>query len=149
VQSTESIPKRLLSRTFSADKDGRQEASICDRIREIFIDNKESYGSSRISQELSKEYIHCSRRRVCKLMRKIGIAPKHRHHFKSITDSNHRFKVYPNLLMINFTADAADKAWVSDVIYIWTDEGCPYLASVSGACEVKESFTSSVFLVLL
>lgn len=116
--------------TYSADKDDRQEASICERIRKIFIESKESYGSRRISRELRRECIHCSRRRVCKLMRKLGISPKRRRRFKHTTDSKHRYKVYPNLLMRNFTADTPDKAWVSDITYIWTEEGWLYLASV-------------------
>lgn len=115
---------------YSADKDDRQEAAICERIRKIFIESKESYGSRRISRESRRECIHCSRRRVCKLMRKLGITPKRRRRFKHTTDSKHRYKIYPNLLMLNFMTDTPDKAWVSDITYIWTEEGWLYLASV-------------------
>jgi transposase InsO family protein len=38
--------------------------------------------------------------------------------------------VAPNLLEQNFTADAPDQKWVSDITSIWTEEGWLYLAVV-------------------
>jgi len=36
--------------------------------------------------------------------------------------------VAPNLLEQNFTADSLDQKWVSDITYIWAEEGWLYLA---------------------
>ena len=36
----------------------------------------------------------------------------------------------PNLLQQDFTAEAANQKWVSDITYIWTEEGWLYLAVV-------------------
>jgi putative transposase len=38
--------------------------------------------------------------------------------------------VAPNLLGQDFNADSPDQKWVSDITYIWTDEGWLYLAVV-------------------
>jgi transposase InsO family protein len=38
--------------------------------------------------------------------------------------------VAPNLLNQHFEADRPDQKWVSDMTYIWTDEGWLYLAVV-------------------
>ena len=116
--------------TYSVGEDDKQESSVCERIRKIFIESKESYGSRRISRELRRECIQCSRRRVCKLMRKLGIAPKRRRRFKITTDSKHGFKIHPNLLMRDFQVDGPNRAWVSDITYVWTNEGWLFLASV-------------------
>ena len=36
----------------------------------------------------------------------------------------------PNLLQQDFTAEAANQKWVSDITYLWTEEGWLYLAVV-------------------
>jgi len=50
--------------------------------------------------------------------------------YKATTNSNHSLPVAPNLLEQNFKADAPDQKWVSDITYIWTEEGWLYLAVV-------------------
>lgn len=114
----------------SAERNDAQEEALCSKVLEIFKDSKDTYGSRRICREMRKGCIRCSRRRICKIMRKLGIAPKRRRRFKITTDSKHGFKVYPNLLMRDFQVDAANKAWVSDITYIWTDEGWLFLSTV-------------------
>jgi putative transposase len=55
-----------------------------------------------------------------------GENPKH----KVTTDSNHKFKIAPNLLNRNFEADRPNQRWVVDISYISTREGWLYLAVV-------------------
>ena len=50
--------------------------------------------------------------------------------FRRTTDSTHQHPVAPNLLDRRFTTDAPDKVWVTDITYIWTDEGWLYLAAI-------------------
>ncbi|EKD91580.1 MAG: integrase, catalytic protein [uncultured bacterium] len=50
--------------------------------------------------------------------------------FKATTNSNHSLPVAPNLLNQNFYANKPNEKWVSDITYIWTDEGWLYLAAV-------------------
>lgn len=48
------------------------------------------------------------------------------------TDSNYRLTVYPNLLSQMFQNGELDRAWVSDITYLLTQEGFVYLASIIG-----------------
>ena len=47
-----------------------------------------------------------------------------------ITDSKHNLPVAPNLLNRQFKVEEPDKVYVSDLTYIWTQEGWLYLAVV-------------------
>ena len=46
------------------------------------------------------------------------------------TDSNHGFKISPNLLDRSFNPASPSKSWVSDITYIRTDEGWMYLTMI-------------------
>jgi transposase InsO family protein len=50
--------------------------------------------------------------------------------YKATTNSNHNLPVAPNLLEQCFDADKPNEKWVSDITYIWTEEGWLYLAVV-------------------
>ena len=50
--------------------------------------------------------------------------------YRCTTDSDHEHPIAPNLLNRQFTADAPDQAWVSDLTYIPTAEGWLYLVVV-------------------
>lgn len=46
------------------------------------------------------------------------------------TNSKHNKLIYPNLLDQKFDANYPNESWVSDITYIWTNEGWLYLAGV-------------------
>src|SRR5690606_15296094 len=50
--------------------------------------------------------------------------------YKATTNSKHNHPVYENALNRNFTAQAPNQVWVSDITYLRTGEGWVYLASV-------------------
>lgn len=114
----------------SVERNDVHQEAFCAKVLEIFKDSGDTYGSRRICREMRRECTRCSRRRVCKIMKELGIAPKRRRRFRITTDSKHGFRIYPNLLMRDFDVDGANKAWVSDITYIWTDEGWLFLATV-------------------
>ena len=109
---------------------GREECALKEKIKEIFYANRKTYGSRRIHHALRRACVRCSRRRVCRLMRQLGLCPKRRRKFRLTTDSKHGFPVYANLLARDFTSHASDSAWVGDITYIWTDEGWLFLATL-------------------
>ena len=43
------------------------------------------------------------------------------------TNSNHQRPIYDNVLQRQFTVDKPNKAYVSDITYVWTQEGWLYL----------------------
>ena len=63
-------------------------------------------------------------------MRALGIQAIQRKKFKVTTDSNHDKPVAEDLINQDFTAARANEKWVSDITYVWTDEGWLYLAVV-------------------
>jgi len=99
-------------------------------IISIFNEHKGRYGSPRLTKELQGRGEHCSKNRVARRMKQIGLKAKGKNKFKNTTDSKHNFPVAPNLLNRNFKAEAPNQKWCGDISYIWTDEGWLYLATV-------------------
>jgi putative transposase len=103
---------------------------LANEIKRVFDDEKGRPGSPRITRRLQEEGKSVSPHRVAKIMRINGWRAKAAKKYKATTNSNHSLPVAPNLLEQNFTADAPDQKWVSDITYIWTEEGWLYLAVV-------------------
>jgi transposase InsO family protein len=80
--------------------------------------------------ELNKNYVHVSRRRVARLMKKANIRSIVKKRHKATTDSKHHFPVATNLLNREFKVDRQGKVWVSDITYIRTLEGWLYLTVI-------------------
>ena len=98
-------------------------------IRQEHERSRATYGAPRIHAALKKRGESCGLHRVERLMRKAGIRSKVRRKFRKTTDSNHPHPFAPNLLEQDFTARRPNQVWVSDITYIWTEEGWLYLAS--------------------
>ena len=90
----------------------------------------ETYGSPRVHAELHAKGLEVSRKRVARLMRELGIRSRRKRRFKATTDSGHKLPVADNVLDRKFEVDAPDVAWVTDITYVWTDEGWLYLAAI-------------------
>ena len=99
-------------------------------IRRIFAEHKQRYGAPRIVDELNAQGIPCSKNRVARRMKVLGLRGIQAKKFKVTTDSNHNKPVAPDLLGQDFTATCSNEKWVSDITYLWTDEGWLYLAVV-------------------
>ena len=99
-------------------------------IQSIHAEFKGAYGSPRMVRELRGRGFPASKERVERLMQENGIKAKHKRRFKVTTDSKHSLPIAPNLLERNFTPDAPNQVWTSDITYLWTDEGWLYLAIV-------------------
>ena len=57
-----------------------------------------------------------------------GLRSKQRQKFKATTNSKHNLPVAPNVLDRKFKQDGPNQAWVTDITYVWTEEGWLYLA---------------------
>jgi transposase InsO family protein len=99
-------------------------------IREIYDGSKGRYGSPKITQEFRDRGRRVGKNRVAKRMRKAGLRSKIRRKYRVTTDSKHQFTVSPNVLERNFTAQAPDKVWVSDITYLATRSGWLYLTVI-------------------
>lgn len=105
-------------------------SDLAKRIGEIYDHSKKQYGSPRIHAELLEHGIVCGHNRVAKIMWNKGIRARIKRKYKVTTDSNHTYPVAPNLVNRQFTVTAPNKIWVSDITYIWTNEGWLYLCIV-------------------
>ena len=100
------------------------------RIRDAYVRGRGTYGSPRVTAELKSKGIPCGKNRVAQLMKSNGIKAKTKRRFKATTKSKHDFLVADNLLNQRFSADEANKVWVSDITFIRTREGWLYLAAI-------------------
>ena len=103
---------------------------LTEEIKRIFDDEKSRVGSPRIARRMRLEGRPANRKRIAKIMQKNGWRAKAAKKFKATTNSRHNLPVAPNLLLQHFEVDAPDQKWVSDITYIWTDEGWLYLTVV-------------------
>jgi transposase InsO family protein len=63
-------------------------------------------------------------------MQRNGIQARGKRKFVVTTDSKHDLPIAPNLLNRDFTPEAPNQVWTSDITYIATDEGWLYLTAV-------------------
>ena len=63
-------------------------------------------------------------------MKLADVAAKQKKKFKVTTDSKHTMPVAPNLFNREFNVKEPDQVYVSDMTYIWTNEGWLYLAVI-------------------
>ena len=110
---------------------------LMEQIREIHKKSKGTYGSPRITEELKINYVHVSRPRVARIMKKANIRSITKKRFVATTDSKHSFPVAPNYLNREFKVDSQGKVWVSDITYIRTLEGWLYLTMIMDLADRK------------
>jgi len=91
---------------------------LCEKIKELFAESEQTYGSRRIRRELKKIGYMISRRRVGKLMKLLGLYCKTKKKFRITTDSNHKLPIAPDLLQRNFNAAKPNEKYVGDITYI-------------------------------
>ena len=100
------------------------------QIKEAFDKEKSRAGAKRVAKRLTKDGTVVGRHRVARIMRARGWRAKAARKYKATTNSNHTLPVAPNLLQQNFAASKPNEKWVTDITYIWTEEGLLYLAIV-------------------
>ena len=99
-------------------------------IKAIHAEVKQEYGWPKMCKELRARGIQVGKERVRKLMQRHGIKARGKRKFVVTTDSKHDLPIAPNLLDRNFTPEAPNQVWSSDITYIATDEGWLYLTGV-------------------
>lgn len=115
---------RPLSKRAQANK------TLGAKIEAIFRAEKSRAGAVRITKRIHAEGEKVGRHRVARLMRSHGWRARAAKKYKATTNSNHCLPVAPNLLEQHFEAEKPNEKWVSDITYIWTEEGWLYLAAV-------------------
>ena len=105
-----------------------EDARLTEKIKTSHENSRQCYGSRRIKDDLNDEGETVSKARVLRLMKQEGLQSKHSKKFKATTNSKHELPISPNLLERDFDVQEPDRVYVSDITYIWTNEGWLYLA---------------------
>lgn len=109
----------------------RENANLTERIREVHHRSRGTYGYPRVHAELRALGVHCSRKRVARLMRKDGLRGCMRGRRRKHTTRQDPLAIpAPDLVERNFVAMAPNKLWTADITYLPTDEGFLYLAFI-------------------
>lgn len=108
----------------------RSDAQLAEEIQTASHTYRRLYGSPRLDVELHERGIPCSRKRVARLMRELGLSAQRARHRTRTTRSDPQARVAPNLLSQEFTAVRPDEKWTGDIMAIWTYEGWLSLAVV-------------------
>ena len=108
-----------------------KQAEVTNAIVKIHSEkHHDAYGSPRVHRELLRRGISCCLNTVAKYMGVAGIAANRRTKFRiSTTDSNHDQPIAPNHLKQDFSTNAINEVWLTDITYIPTKEGFTYLAA--------------------
>lgn len=106
------------------------EVALRAEISRIHEESRGTYGSPRTLAALRAVGFPASKRRVERTMRGLGLQGRQRRRFRTTTKSNPSHPVAPNLLRRQFCASRPNERWVTDITYIWTDEGWCYLAAI-------------------
>lgn len=115
-------------RSHPRSKRAQENDQLLGKIQALHSDSRQNYGSPKIYRRLRQQGEDCNHKRVERLMREKGIRAKRVKKFKVTTNSRHSQPVADNILDRGFTVSEPNKAWVSDITYVWTDEGWLYLA---------------------
>jgi transposase InsO family protein len=110
------------------------DAWLIERIRHIHVDNRQVYGSRRVTAELRLgEGVVVSRKRVQRLMRQAGLSGVVARKRGRTTIRVPGVRVADDLVERRFRPVAPDVLWVADITYLRTWEGWLYLAAIQDA----------------
>lgn len=142
-QNVADFPLQLLCEVLGVSRSGyyawakraesaraQEDRALSSEIQAAHQASRGRYGSPRVHAELRAQGHRVSRKRIARLMRRMGLAARRKRRFRRTTDSRHAFPIAPNLLARNFTAQAPNRVWLADITYIWTEQGWLYLAAV-------------------
>ncbi len=112
----------------------RADGVLTERIRGIHQESHGTYGSPRVHAELGKQGVHCSRKRVERLMRQEGLRGCERRPGRMRTTvADPAATRASDLVERAFAPEAIggpDRLWVADITSVTTAEGWLYLAVV-------------------
>lgn len=145
---------------YAWDKNGGSKreirrSEIGKKVQKIFNEQKHIPGSCKITEILKQDGERIGHKYVSDIMKTFGLKSKTVKKYKATTNSKHNLPVAENLLLRErseaeridlhsgkkldkyeriFNFNQINKAWVSDITYIATDEGWLYLAGIMDLC---------------
>ncbi len=121
------------------DKSGVKSSKIIlnQRIKMLFEESKQIYGSYRIREMLKREGLIYSRSYIGLLMKEMGLRSILKRKHVTTTDSNHSFNIANNNLNREFRSETLGEKWVSDITYIRVNDDWNYLTTIIDLADRK------------
>ncbi len=110
----------------------RQQATavLRGRIRALYAESDQTYGSPRIHRELVRRGVPCGRHQVARLMRADGLWAVSRRRWRTPRCRKPRPAPAPDRLQRAFSVHGPNQVWATDLTYVKTRAGWLYLAIV-------------------
>lgn len=101
------------------------------QMTEIHRESRGTYGSPRMTDQLKKRGLGCSKARVARLMRESGLSGIAKKRYRVLTtDSDHDLPIAPRVFQVeepDTWPTRPNEVWAGDTTYVATDEGWLYL----------------------
>ena len=106
-----------------------EDADLKDKIEDL-QENYSCWGYRTIRHQLQRIYgLKVNSKKILRIMRKYNLFRRMKRKFITTTDSNHPFRIYPNLIK-GKTITGINQVWVSDITYIRILSGFVFLAVI-------------------
>jgi putative transposase len=125
------VSRAGLYRFEPEDQHPDKDLDLRDEIQRIALEFP-CYGRPRITAELKRRGWEVNHKRVGRILREDNLLCLRRRKFVVTTDSNHGFRVYPNLAA-SMELTGLDQLWRADITYIRLETEFVYLAVVLDA----------------
>lgn len=110
---------------------------LTEEMKIIHEKKRRTCGCRKMTKEIKRSGNRVNHKRIERLMKAAGIRSKLAKKFKATTNSKHNLPVAENLLSRDFSAAKPNQKMVSDITYLWTEEGWLYIAGVMDLCGQK------------
>ena len=110
---------------------------LTSKIIQIWQENRKVYGSYKITKMLARQGYNYHPSYISRLMQQMGIKSQAKRKYVTTTDSNHDYKISPNILNRNFNVKELGKVWVSDITYIRCKDKWVYLTTMLDLADRK------------
>jgi len=106
------------------------ELELRERLRALHVESRGTYGSPRMVAALRDEGRRVGKRRVERALRSLGLRARQPRRWRTTTRANPLHQAAGNTLARDFRASEPNARWVTDISYVWTEEGWCYVAVI-------------------
>ena len=108
----------------------RDDEELGAEIVRIHRDSRGTYGSPRVHEQLKRQGVRCSNKRVARLMRELGLRARVSRLYRRSTGVHRFFEKTGNLRLDQPVPTRTDQIWVGDLTYLRLGKHWRYLATV-------------------
>lgn len=113
-----------------ASKQAIKRRKIKAAIQQAYDDSYQIYGAPKITEILQRQGFSVCPRTVSVYMKQMGIKAHYRKKVTQTTVSSNFTSKLKNVLNRQFNPNQPNSVWVSDITYIWSEQGFVYLTSI-------------------